>query len=180
MIVLNDGIILGGRISNHEIQVWTSSNKGITWTMRGSVANNKEIEFGDVVFLLIPNTNKIFCAFREYNKDKLWSVTICRSDDNGFNWVYDSTIISGQKLFVGAPWLFLANNGDLQCYYDSEPLANDNGASGSQWIAMQGRNGITGEWNKYGIIVASREIVISKLCRDGMAAVIDLRNNNNI
>ena len=45
---------------------------------------------------------------------------------------------------------------------------------------MQGRNGITGEWNKYGIIVASRDIVISKLCRDGMATVIDLGNNNNI
>ena len=177
MIVLTDGIILGGRIENHEIQVWVSSNKGITWSLRGSVANNIEIEFGDVMFLSIPNSSKVFCAFREYNKAKLWAITICLSDDNGFNWVYDSTIISGQKLFVGAPWLFLANNGDLQCYYDSEPLANDNGAHGSQWIAMQGRNGITGEWNKYGIVVASRNTDIYQLCRDGMATVIDLGNN---
>ena len=101
----------------------------------------------------------------------------CRSNDNGFNWVYDSTVIGGQSLFVGVPWLFIANNGDLQCYYDSEPLVSYNCAYGSQWIAMQGKNGINGEWIKYGVVTASRNSDISKLCRDGMATVINLGNN---
>ena len=178
MTMLSDGTMLGGRVAGHEIQVWVNTNKGLTWSLRGSVANNDGIDFGDVMFKAIPNTNVVFCAFREHNRSNgLWSVTVCRSDDNGFNWVYDSTVIGGQSLFVGAPWLFLANNGDLQCYYDSEPLASYNGAYGSQWIAMQGKNGINGEWIKYGVVTASRDSDVSKLCRDGMATVIDLGNN---
>lgn len=174
---LNNGKLLGGRSSGHEIEVYTSDNNGLTWTRSGSVANNAEIEYGDLMFLAIPGTTIVFVAFREHNQANQFSVVVCRSDNNGVDWVYDSTVIGGQGLFVGAPWLFLAQNGDLQCYYDSEPLANANGASGSQWIAMQARNGITGEWNKYGIITASRDIKIEKLVRDGMASVIDLGNN---
>ena len=174
MTMLRDGAILSGRVAGHEIQVFVTTNKGINWSLRGSVANNNNIDFGDVMFLAIPNTNTVFCAFREHNRQNLlWSVTVCRSDDNGFNWVFDSTVIGGQSLFVGAPWLFLANNGDLQCYYDSEPLANNNGAYGSQWIAMQGKRGTTGPFNKYGLVVASRDPNIYKLCRDGMPTVID-------
>ena len=177
MTILSDGVILGGRSSGHTIEVWVTSNKGMSWSLRGTVANNVEINYGDIMMLAIPNTNKVFCAFREQNSAGQFSVTICRSDNNGFDWVYDSTIIGGQSLFVGAPWLFLANNGDLQCYYDSEPLASYSGAIGSQWIAMQGRNGLTGDWTKYGIVEASRDSDTSKLCRDGMASVIDLGSN---
>lgn len=178
LTMLNDGMILGGRSTGHQIEVWVTSNKGISWSLRGTVATNNGIDYGDVMFLAIPGTTKVFCAFREQNtSNRLFSVTICRSDNNGFDWVYDSTIISGQILFVGAPWLFLANNGDLQCYYDSEPLAYSYGAYGSQWIAMQGRNGLSGSWNKYSIVDASRDRNMGKLCRDGMASVIDLGNN---
>ncbi len=177
MTILNDGVILGGRSSGHEIEVWVTSDKGISWILRGSVAKNSEINYGDVMFLAIPQTTKVFCAFREQNWDNQFSVTVCRSDNNGFDWVFDSQVIAGQTLFVGAPWLFLAQNGDLQCYYDSEPLASNYGSYGSQWIAMQGRNGITGDWNKYGLIQASRDSNTGKLCRDGMASVIDLGNN---
>ena len=66
-----------------------------------------------------------------------FSVVVCRSDNNGYDRVYDSTVIGGQTLFVGSPWLFLASNGELQCYYDSEPLTSINGAPGSQWIAFK-------------------------------------------
>lgn len=177
MTILNDGVILGGRSSGHQIEVWVTSNQGLSWSLRGSVASNPDIEYGDIMMLAIPNTSKVFCAFREHNTANQWAVTVSRSDNNGFDWVYDSTVIAGQSLFVGAPWLFLSESGDLQCYYDSEPLANYNGAYGSQWIAMQGRNGITGEWNKYGIVEASRDINRGKLCRDGMASVINLGNN---
>lgn len=177
MTKLDDGTLLGGRSSGHAIEVWVTPNKGVTWTLRGTVANNVEIDYGDVMFLAIPSTSKVFCAFREHNLNNQYSVTICRSDNNGFDWVYDSTVIGGQSLFVGAPWLFLANNGDLQCYYDSEPLASYSGAYGSQWVAMQGRNGITGDWNKYSVVEASRDSNINKLCRDGMPTVIDLGNN---
>ena len=172
-----DGSIVGGRSSGHEIEVWASTNNGASWSRRGTVANNSSVQFGDVMFLSIPATNTVYCAFREYNSAQQYSIVVCKSDNGGRDWVYDSTIIAGQTRFVGAPWLFIANNGDMQCYYDSEPLASQNGSHGSQWIAMQGRNGTTGNWNKYGVIVASRDGNAGKFVRDGMPSVVNLGNN---
>ncbi|MCR5756134.1 MAG: glycoside hydrolase [Acetatifactor sp.] len=177
MTVRADGTVVGGRSSGHEIEVWGSSDKGASWNRIGTVANNSTIDFGDVMFMAVPNTNIIYCAFREYNSAHQYAITVCRSDDGGYNWVYDSTVIAGCTQFVGAPWLFIAQNGDMQCYYDSEPLATQNGMSGSQWIAMQGRNGRSGSWNKYGVVAASRDANITKFVRDGMASVVDLGNN---
>ena len=112
---LRNGIILGGRCSDHEIEIWVSPNQGLTWLRIGSVANKKDVEFGDLMFLTIPNTSVVYCAFRERNLAGQYSVVVYRSDNDGKDWVYDSTVISGQSQFVGAPWLFLAQNGDLQC-----------------------------------------------------------------
>ena len=142
MTLLNDGKVLGGTSSGHEIEVWPSTNHGLSWNRIGTVANNPDINYGDLMFLAIPKTDIVFCAFREHNSENQFSLVVCRSDNNGIDWVYDSTVIGGKTLFVGTPLLFLASNGDLQCYYDSEPLASANGALGSQWIAMQGRNWI--------------------------------------
>ena len=176
MTMMSNGKIIGGRISGHEIEVYVSSDQGLNWSRIGSVAKNNNVDYGDVMFLSIPKTSVVYCAFREKNIYG-YSIIVCRSDNGGKDWVYDSTVIAGSGPFVGAPWLFIANNGDMQCYYDSELLASKNGASGSQWIAMQGRKGLKGEWNHYGIIVASRDINKFKLCRDGMPTVIDLKNN---
>ena len=176
MAIMNDGNLIGGRSSGHEIEVYVSSDQGLNWSRIGSVAQNNNVDYGDVMFLAIPNTYVVYCAFREKNEFG-WSIVVCRSDNGGKDWVYDSTVIAGSGPFVGAPWLFISNYGDMQCYYDSELLASNNGAPGNQWIAMQGRKGLVGEWNNYGVIVASRDANKNKLCRDGMATVIDLGNN---
>jgi hypothetical protein len=177
MTKLSNGNIVGGRSSGHEIEVWSSANNGSSWSRIGTVASNASIEYGDVMFLCLPGTTTVFCAFREKNQSNQYAVVVCKSTNGGVSWAYDSTVISGQSLFVGAPWLFIANNGDMQCYYDSEPLASQNGANGSQWIAMQGRNGTTGAWTKYGVKAASRDSVTSKFIRDGMPSVVNLGNN---
>ena len=177
MTTRRDGAIIGGRSTGHSIEVWSSTDKGNTWSRIGTVADNSSVNFGDVMFLAVPDTDTVYCAFREKNSDSQYSVVVCRSDNGGYDWVYDSTVISGCTQFVGAPWLFIAQNGDMQCYYDSEPLATQNGVSGAQWIAMQGRNKLTGEWNKYGVVAASRDVNASKFIRDGMASVVDLGNN---
>lgn len=177
MTVRTDGVVVGGRSSGHEIEVWASWDKGSSWSRIGTVANNSSIDFGDVMFLAVPQTNIVYCAFRERNQVNEYAITLCRSDDGGYNWVYDSTVIAGCTEFVGAPWLFIAQNGDMQCYYDSELLASQNGVQGAQWIAMQGRQGRTGNWDKYGVVAASRDADVSKFIRDGMASVVDLGNN---
>lgn len=177
MTTRTDGTIIGGRSSGHAIEVWASTNKGASWSRIGTVASSSNVNYGDVMFLTVPNTDVIYCAFREKNSSNHYSVVVCRSDNGGYDWVYDSTVIAGCTQFVGAPWLFIAQNGDMQCYYDSEPLATQNGVSGAQWIAMQGRNGRTGAWDKYGVVAASRDADASKFIRDGMASVVDLGNN---
>lgn len=178
MTALANGTIIGGRSSGHEIEVWSSGNKGASWNRIGTVASNNNIDYGDIMFMAVPGTNTVYCAFRERAiANNTYSIVVCRSDNGGAGWVWDSTVIAGQTKFVGAPWLFIANNGDMQCYYDSEPLASSNGAYNSQWIAMQGRNGLRGEWNKYGIVAASRDTNALKFVRDGMASVVDLGNN---
>ena len=174
---IQNGTLIGGRSSGHEIEVWGSTDNGSNWSRRGTVASNANINYGDVMFMAVPNTTIVYCAFREFNANNQYAVVVCRSDDGGVNWVYDSTVIAGCTQFVGAPWLFIADNGDMQCYYDSEPLATQNGVNGAQWIAMQGRNGRTGEWNKYGVVAASRDANASKFIRDGMASVVGLGSN---
>lgn len=177
MTKVSTGRIIGGRSTGHSIEIWGSLSKGSDWSLIGNVASNSEINYGDIMLLALPNVPIVYCAFREENMSHQFKVTICRSDNGGEDWVYDSTVIDWQNQFVGAPWLFIAQNGDMQCYYDSEPLASNNGAPGNQWIAMQGRDGIRGEWNKYNIVTVSREPNAYAVCRDGMATVIDLGNN---
>ena len=177
MTLVSNGRIIGGRSTGHSIEVWGSTNKGSNWSIIGTIASNSEVNYGDIMLLAIPNVPIVYAAFREENSLHQFKITICRSDNGGDDWTYDSTVIDWQNLFVGAPWLFLAQNGDMQCYYDSEVLASNNGSPGNQWIAMQGRDGIRGEWNKYSIVTVSRDTNIYKVCRDGMASVIDLGNN---
>ncbi|WP_163195163.1 phage capsid protein [Clostridium thermarum] len=176
IIRCSNGRLIGARTAGHEIEVWSSSNNGSSWTRYGAVVSNNSINFADPNLLAIAGTNTVFIAFTEINSGKHW-ITICRSDNNGKSWVYDSTVVGNTSRFVGAPFLFRADNGDLQCYYDSEELAEVNGRPGHQWIAMQGRNGISGSWNKYGVVTVSREANSALLTRDGMATVVNLGNN---
>ncbi|RKG92193.1 exo-alpha-sialidase [Corallococcus terminator] len=168
-----DGLLIGGSSWGHGIDVWTSSNGGASWSLHGSVANNPNVEFGDVTMLAIPGTRTVFCAFREYANGQ-FRVTITRSDNDGDGWVYDSTVAGPTTRFVGAPFLFRRGNGDLQVYYDSELLAAQGGFPGHQWIAMQGRQGLAGAWTAYGTVTVSRDKRAGALSREGMPTVVQL------
>ncbi|EYF05466.1 hypothetical protein [Chondromyces apiculatus] len=168
-----DGQLLGPRSSGHEIEVWASNNEGESWYRRGSVANNPSVDFGDATMLRVPGTTTVFCAFREYSAGK-FRVTITRSNNDGDSWVYDSTVVGPVSRFVGAPFLFIRGNGDLQVYYDSEELAAQKGYPGHQWIAMQGRSGTAGAWTAYGVTTVSREKAAGALSREGMPTVVQL------
>lgn len=168
-----DGVLLGPVSTGHKIEVWASRDGGSNWTLNGSVVSNDRVEFGDPMMLAIPGTSTVFCAFREH-LDGRWIVTVTRSDNDGDSWTFDSTIVGPVEPFVGAPFLFLANNGDLQIYYDSELLASQSGAPGHQYIAMQGRRGISGPWTAYGVVAASKIATPGAMSREGMATVVSL------
>jgi hypothetical protein len=168
-----DGAWLGARLGGGGVEVLIGSADAETWRRRGVVTSNDALAFGDPMLLAIPGTRKVFCAFRTRSKEA-WRVLVYRSDNDGRDWAYDSTVAGPSARFVGAPFLFVADNGDLQCYYDSEPLAANGGYPGFQWIAMRGRRGIGGAWNHYGLVTASRENDPSVLARDGMPTVVSL------
>ncbi len=169
----SDGLLIGGVSAGTRIDVWTSANGGASWQLRGSVANNPAVQFGDVMMRAIPGTRTIFCAFRELSNGQ-WRITVTRSDNDGDHWVYDSTVIGPVSRFVGAPYLFQRANGDLQVYYDSEPLAAQRGYPGHQWIAMQGRSGTTGAWTAYGVVAVAWDKRAGALNREGMPTVVQL------
>jgi hypothetical protein len=169
----SDGVLLGGASTGHGITVWASRDNGASWSVHGSVVNNPAVEFGDVTMRAIPGTRTVFCAFREFANGQ-FRVTVTRSDNDGDGWVYDSTVVGPESRFVGAPFLFQRANGDLQIYYDSEPLAAQGGYAGHQWIAMQGRRGTTGPWTEYGVVAVSRDKRAGALNREGMATVVQL------
>ena len=168
-----DGVLLGGASTGHGITVWSSRDNGASWSVLGTVASNAAVDFGDVNLLAIPGTNTVFCAFREYANGQ-FRITVTRSDNGGVGWVYDSTVVGPESRFVGAPFLFRRGNGDLQVYYDSEPLAAQGGFAGHQWIAMQGRAGLTGAWTAYGVVPVARDKRAGALGREGMATVVQL------
>ncbi|EPX56662.1 hypothetical protein D187_008004 [Cystobacter fuscus DSM 2262] len=169
----SDGVLLGGASSGHGITVWVSRDNGASWSVHGSVVSNPAVEFGDVTMRAIPGTRTVFCAFREFANGQ-FRVTVTRSDNDGDGWVYDSTVVGPVSRFVGAPFLFQRANGDLQVYYDSELLAEQGGYPGHQWIAMQGRSGLTGPWTAYGVVAVSRDKRAGALSREGMATVVQL------
>ncbi|NTX17181.1 phage capsid protein [Myxococcus sp. CA051A] len=169
----SDGLLIGGASAGTRVDVWTSGNGGASWSLHGSVANNPAVQFGDVTMRAIPGTRTIFCAFREYAGGQ-YRITITRSDNDGDHWVYDSTVIGPVTRFVGAPFLFQRANGDLQVYYDSEPLAAQRGYPGHQWIAMQGRAGISGPWTAYGVVAVAWDKRAGALNREGMPTVVQL------
>lgn len=177
----DDGSLLGGRVvdSGHKIEVLASTNSlssqiGKDWSVIGAVANNTNVVYGDLNFLSVTN-DLVFCAFRMQNtSDGKWSVVVCKSTNGGVQWIYDSTIESQSSDFVGAPFLFMTMEGNMQIYYDSEILPKqDGGIFGDQWIAMRQRAGTSGSWSTTRIC-ASRKNSKSELSRHGMPSVVSL------
>lgn len=172
----DDGRWLGARLDGSSVSVVISGSGASEWSRLATVTSNDALAFGDAMILAVPGARTVFCSFRTH-AGGLWRVQVYRSDNGGVSWAYDSTVAGPSRRFVGAPWLFLTANGDLQCYFDSEPLAAENRRPGFQWIAMKSRRGINGPWTKYNLVTVSRESDPNVLTRDGMPTVISLGGN---
>jgi len=167
------GDLLGLWIAGTQLQTWTSSGAGGGWRQLGSVTTEAAgVAVGDPNLLVVPGTQQIFASFRLENLDKSWQVVVCRSDDDGASWVFDSLVIGPvHGHFVGAPFLFVTQRGDLQCYFDNEQEPALHGNAGAQWITMKQRKGLAGSWDAAGLVVVGAP---AGFVRDGMATVVQL------
>lgn len=170
------GRLIGGRVGGNPnaIEVWGSTNNGSTWSRVSTVAQSGSIQYGDPCFLSDGGT-LVYCAFREHF-GSTYQIVVSRSTDGGNSWAFDSIVASNNRnLFLGAPYLWFARDGTVQCYYDSELVATDSGRPGWQWIFMNARPKFAfgGAWNSYSG-VASRPASLNTFARDGMPSVVNL------
>jgi len=182
-------VVNGQRLST--LETWVSIDQGRSWTKIGLIARapNQNLIYGDPVVLAVPDSDIVLAAFRERwtglpNGKDSFSIVLCRSDNNGQTWAFDSMITGPFQgtpgvpdHFVGAPFLRY-DSGMLEVYYDNEPLPNQRGETRHhQWITMLKRDALSKNtaWPQTPTVVSKTSG--NALSRDGMASVVDIGNN---
>eukprot|EP00392_Amoebophrya_sp_AT5.2_P017567 g17944.t1 len=139
-------VLLGARLGR-QLTIVASQDGGASWYVHGTVATAPEgIEYGDPMLLAVPESSTVLIAFREHDGVlNSWRVTLCRSEDRGKTWEFDSTVAGpfrgSRGVFVGAPAMRLRradhdHHQVLQVYFDNEPEPERHGLHGHQWITM--------------------------------------------
>ncbi|KAI1475160.1 glycoside hydrolase family 93 protein [Daldinia eschscholtzii] len=180
---MNDGSLLGGYAARdgtqNVLRVVKSTNGGQSWehlgeVFRGEIATH---DINNAMPLQLPN-GRILYAYRNHDRTGAdWHYTYFRisvsySDDGGKTFKYLSTVEEHVPSGVNGLWepfLRIARDGSLQCYYSAENSAGDQdnfmkystdgGATWSHWIAVSGGD---------------------KNSRDGMVGVAPIDNNGNL
>ena len=175
-VAKSGGRLIGGRVGSRPnlVETLVSTDDGATWTRNATVATAPpRVICGDVC-VAGDGGSLVYCAFRQQLGSR-WEVTVCRSTDSGNSWAFDSVVaasFNGQ--FVGATCLFFARDGDLQCYYDSEPAATAAGHPGQSYVALvsKGKLAFGAAWSH--LRVACRPADERTFARHGMATVVPL------
>lgn len=181
---MNDGSMIGGYDTHIDGQVKLktthSSDGGATWQTIGEVFSGDEAHYdiGNCMPLQLPN-GRVLYAFRNHDRTgndlhyTWFRISLSYSDDGGKSFKYLSTV--DERAPNGAnglwePYLRLARDGTLQCYYSSEnngddqdnlmKYSRDGGQTWSGPITVSGGN--------------------TRFSRDGMVGVAPIDNNGNL
>lgn len=180
---MNDGSLLGGyaaRDGNQKVlRVVRSTDGGNSWSRLGEVFRGEEAkhDIDNAMPLQLPS-GRILYAYRNHDRTgsdwhyTYFRISVSYSDDGGRTFKYLSTVeekvpngVSG----LWEPYLRIAKDGTIQCYYSAENAANDQdnfmkyskdgGQTWSKWIAVSGGD---------------------RISRDGMTGVAPIDNNGNL
>lgn len=178
---MNDGRILAAWASypngNTVLRSASSSDSGATWDPLGSVLTvSQAARDSDNAFALQLPSGRILYAYR--NHDRLngtytfYRITISYSEDSGKTWQFLSQVderpADGFNGFW-EPFMRVANDGTVQCYYSAENSAIDQDTL-MKWSADSGAT-----WNGPRIVSGGE----TNSSRDGMSAVAPVNDNNN-
>ncbi|KAI1644005.1 glycoside hydrolase family 93 protein [Daldinia loculata] len=180
---MNDGSLLGGYAARdgtqNVLRVVKSTNGGQSWehlgeVFRGEIATH---DINNAMPLQLPN-GRILYAYRNHDRTgddwhyTYFRISISYSDDGGKTFKYLSTVEEHVPSGVNGLWepfLRIARDGSLQCYYSAEnsggdqdnfmKYSTDGGATWSHWVAVSGGD---------------------KTSRDGMVGVAPIDNNGNL
>ncbi|KAL6806270.1 glycoside hydrolase family 93 protein [Trichoderma sp. SZMC 28013] len=178
----NGGLIAG--YTAHEnnqsiLRLAGSSDGGTSWHFVGEVyrADSTAHDVDNAMPLQLPS-GRIVYAYRNHDRSggsyTYYRITLSYSDDGGASFLYLSTVeqqaaTPGTPNGLWEPFLRLAADGSLQCYYSAENNANDQdgymkrstdgGLTWSNWIKVSGGD---------------------RTSRDGMIGVANLNSSGNL
>ncbi|RFU74914.1 glycoside hydrolase family 93 [Trichoderma arundinaceum] len=178
----NGGLIAG--YTSHEsnqsiLRLASSSNKGASWQFVGEVyrADSSAHDVDNAMPLQLPS-GRIVYAYRNHDRSgnsyTYYRITLSYSDDGGRSFQFLSTVAEqaatpGTLNGLWEPFLRLARDGSLQCYYSAENNAadqdgfmkrsTDGGLTWSNWIKVSGGD---------------------RTSRDGMIGVANIDNSGNL
>ncbi|KAI1811661.1 glycoside hydrolase family 93 protein [Poronia punctata] len=178
---LNNGGLLAGYAasdgSQHVLRTAKSTDGGQSWNRLGEVyrADAATHDVDNAFPLQIPG-GRVLYAYRNHDRTSSgytrYRITVSYSDDGGITFKYLSTVAERAASGVNGLWepfLRLANDGTLQCYYSAESEATNQDG----YMRQSSDGGKT--W--------SAPIMISgegRTSRDGMIGVAKIDNNGNL
>jgi hypothetical protein len=182
---MNDGSMMAGYTAHEGSQsilcLSHSGDGGASWqhlgeVFRGDIAAH---DIDNAMPLQLPN-GRILYAYRNHDRSgprleyDYFRISISYSDDGGRNFLYLSTVeekvpVPNTASGLWEPYLRLARDGTLQCYYSAEnnggdqdgfmKYSHDGGATWSHWVAVSGGD---------------------RVSRDGMIGVAPIDNDGNL
>ncbi|KAH6609985.1 glycoside hydrolase family 93 protein [Trichoderma cornu-damae] len=156
-----------------------SSNGGSSWHFVGEVyrANSTTHDVDNPMVLQLPS-GRIVYAYRNHDRSggsyTYYRITLSYSDDGGVSFLYLSTVqqqaaTPGTPNGLWEPFLRVAADGSLQCYYSAE----NNGADQDGYMKRSTDGGLT--WSNW-IKVSGGD----RTSRDGMIGVAPIDNSGNL
>lgn len=182
---MNDGSLIGGYAKSDGTQtvlrVVRSTNGGSSWQALGSgeVARGTTAtqELDNAYPLQLPG-GRILYAYRNHDKSgtgfSFYRITVSYSDDGGQTFHYlsqvDQRAATTAKNGLWEPFLRIANDGTVQCYYSSETADND------QDNLMRYSSDLGQTWSSTPITVSGQGVT----SRDGMVGVAPIDTTGNL
>lgn len=180
---MNNGSMIGGYAESDGddtvLRVVQSTNGAASWQPVGDVvrAPSATRELDNAFPFQLPG-GRILYAYRNHNKENgvfsYYRITLSFSDDGGetfhvLSHVDERAAATTFKNGLWEPFLRLANDGTLQCYYSSENADNDQDS-----LMRYSKNG--GKTWSDAIIVSGKDVT----SRDGMTGVAPIDDNGNL
>ncbi|RWA11335.1 hypothetical protein EKO27_g3787 [Xylaria grammica] len=179
---LNGGGLIAGYAATdgtqHVLRTAKSTDGGQSWFPQGEVYRaDRTLHDVDNAFPLQLSSGRILYAYRNHDRTSsgqytYYRITVSYSDDGGKTFLYLSTVAQRAASGVNGLWepfLRVANDGSLQCYYSGENSATDQDG----YMRQSTDGGLT--WSSP--ITISGAGVTS---RDGMIGVAKIDGNNLI
>lgn len=184
LTALSDGrLILPGWAegdAGKKLICFASNDSGATWQRVGVIASDPDpkTDLGDGNFAEL-GMGRLIAVYRRnhaYRTPPTYRIESVESSDGGKTWGAASVVAESSppdrspSRGLWAPFVFVTDNGVVQCYYDDEATPYAQGFRGHQWVTMKTWCKDQQAWARHVTVARAKDP--SVLSRDGMPSVI--------